>query len=111
MLEPALPPEGPAAPNRFRLLIMGLLLAVAAAAAAILIREQFDTAFHSVDEVRDYTTVPVLVSIPPIGPAPTMHRLKVALATASTLAAVGLVAMTAAYLARDNAQLARMIAF
>ena len=111
VLEPALPPEGPAAPNRFRLLIMGLLLAVAAGAAAILIREQFDTAFHSVDEVRDYTTVPVLVSIPPIGPAPTMQRLKVALATASTLAAVGLVAMTAAYLARDNAQLARMIAF
>jgi polysaccharide chain length determinant protein (PEP-CTERM system associated) len=111
VLEPALPPEGPAAPNRFRLLIMGLLLAIAAAAAAILIREQFDTAFHSVDEVRDYTTVPVLVSIPPIGPAPTMQRLKVAFATASTLAAVGLVAMTAAYLARDNAQLARMIAF
>jgi len=111
VLEPALPPEGPAAPNRFRLLIMGLLLAIAAAAAAILIREQFDTAFHSVDEVRDYTAVPVLVSIPPIGPAPTMHRLKVALATVSTLVAVGLVAATAAYLARDNAQLARMIAF
>lgn len=111
VLEPALPPEGPAAPNRFRLLIMGLLLAAAAAAVAVLIREQFDTAFHTVDQLRDYTTVPVLVSIPPIGPSTTNHRLKFAFATASTLAAVALVATTAAYLARDNAQLARMIAF
>jgi polysaccharide biosynthesis transport protein len=111
VLEPALPPEGPAAPNRFRLLIMGLLLAAATAAVAVLIREQFDTAFHTVDQLRDYTTVPVLVSIPPIGPSTTNHRLKFAFATVSTLAAVALVATTAAYLARDNAQLARMIAF
>ena len=77
----------------------------------MLTREQFDTAFHSVDELRDYTTVPVLVSIPPIGPLHDDHRLKLAFATASTLAAVALVATTAAYLARDNDQLARMIAF
>ncbi|HEY5616424.1 MAG TPA: hypothetical protein VIK60_00685, partial [Vicinamibacterales bacterium] len=111
VLEPALPPGGPAAPNRFRLLIMGLLLAAAAAAAAVLIREQFDMAFHTVDELRDYTTVPVLVSIPPIGPTPAIHKLKVAFATVSTLAAIALVVTTAAYLARDNVQLTRIIAF
>jgi polysaccharide chain length determinant protein (PEP-CTERM system associated) len=111
VLEPALPPEGPAEPNRFRLLIMGLLLAAAAAAAAVLIREQFDTAFHTVDELRDYTTVPVLVSIPPIGPTPAINRLKTAFAVVSTLAAIALVATTAAYLAHDNVQLTRMIAF
>jgi polysaccharide biosynthesis transport protein len=111
VLEPALPPEGPAAPNRFRLLIMGLLLAAAAAAAAVLIREQFDTAFHTVDELRDYTTVPVLVSIPPIGPTSEINRLKAAFAVVSTLAAIALVATTAAYLAHDNVQLTRMIAF
>jgi uncharacterized protein involved in exopolysaccharide biosynthesis len=111
VLEPALPPEGPAEPNRFRLLIMGLLLAAAAAAAAVLIREQFDTAFHTVDELRDYTTVPVLVSIPPIGPTPAINRLKAAFVVVSTLAAIALVATTAAYLAHDNVQLTRMIAF
>lgn len=111
VLDPALPPEGPAAPNRFRLLIMGLLLAAAAAAAAVLIREQFDTAFHSVDELRDYTTVPVLVSIPPIGPTPAITRLKKAFVAISTLAAIALVATTAAYLAHGNVQLTRMIAF
>jgi polysaccharide chain length determinant protein (PEP-CTERM system associated) len=111
VLEPALPPEGPAAPNRIRLLVMGLLLACAGAAAAVLAREQFDTGFHTVDDVRAFTTVPVLVSIPPIGPVPTGRRMKLALATVSTLAAIALIAATVAYLASRNGQLVRMIAF
>jgi len=111
VLEPALPPEGPAAPNRMRLLIMGLLLACAAAAAAVLAREQFDTAFHSVDEVREFTGVPVLVSIPPIGPMPAGRRVRAALATVSALVLIALVASSAAYLADGNDQLVRLIAF
>jgi polysaccharide chain length determinant protein (PEP-CTERM system associated) len=111
VLEPALPPEGPTAPNRLRLLILGLLLAAAAAGAAVLLREQFDTSFHTVDEIREFTGVPVLVSIPPIGPTPTGRRVKVALATVSTLAAIGLIAGAAAYVAGGNGQLVRLIAF
>lgn len=111
VLEPALPPEGPAAPNRMRLLILGLLLALAAAGAAVLLREQLDTAFHSIDDVRAFTTVPVLVSIPPIGSPTLGRRLKVVFAMASTVAAIALVATTAAYVARGNDQLVRIIAF
>ena len=111
VLEPALPPEGPTAPNRFRLLLMGLLLAAAAAGGAVLLREQFESGFHSVDDVREFTSVPVLVSIPPIGPAPTGRRVKMAFATATTLALIALVATSAAYLADGNAQLVRLIAF
>jgi succinoglycan biosynthesis transport protein ExoP len=111
VLEPALPPEGPAAPNRIRLLIMGLLLAFAGAAVAVLVREQFDTAFHSVDEVREFTSVPVLVSIPPIGPMPAGKRFRAALATVSALVLIALVASSAAYLANGNDQLVRLIAF
>ena len=111
VLEPALPPEGPTAPNRFRLLLMGLLLAAAAAGGAVLLREQFDSGFHSVDDIREFTSVPVLVSIPPIGPAPTGWRVKRAFATATTLALIALVATSAAYLADGNAQLVRLIAF
>jgi polysaccharide chain length determinant protein (PEP-CTERM system associated) len=111
VLEPALPPEGPAAPNRMRLLIMGLLLAFFAAAGAVLAREQFDTAFHSVDEIREFTAVPVLVSIPPIGPMPAGRRVRAALATVSALVLIALVASSAAYLASGNDQLVRMIAF
>jgi polysaccharide chain length determinant protein (PEP-CTERM system associated) len=111
VLESAVPPDGPAAPNRFRLLIMGVLLAAALAAGAVLMREQFDTAFHSVDDVRAFTSVPVLVSIPPIGPTPLMHKLKVAFATVSALALIALVATSAAYFAEGNAELVRLIAF
>ena len=111
VLEPALPPDGPSAPNRLRLLIMGLLLAGAAAAAAVLIREQFDTGFHNVDEIREFTVIPVLASIPPIGPMPTGRRVKMAFATVTTLAAIALVASSAAYLATGNAHLVRLIAF
>ena len=111
VLEPALPPEGPAAPNRLRLLLMGFLLACAAGAAAALAREQFDTAFHSVDDIRDFTAVPVLVSIPPMGPVPMAYRVKMGLATVSALAIIALIATTAAYLATGNDQLVRLIAF
>src|SRR5258706_3235288 len=49
VLEPALPPEGPSAPNRVRLMIMGLLLALAAAAAVVMAAVQFDTSFNGID--------------------------------------------------------------
>lgn len=111
ILDAALPPEGPAAPNRMRLLLMGLLLAGAGAAAAALAREHFDTAFHSVDDVRAFTTVPVLISIPPIGPVPTRRRITVALATMATLAVIALAAIGAAYVAGGNDTLVRLIAF
>jgi hypothetical protein len=92
-----------------RLMIMGLLLAFAAAVAAVLVREQFDASFHSVDEIREFTAVPVLVSIPSIGPTPIGRRLRVACAAVSALAAIALVATLSAYIARGNEQLVRMI--
>jgi polysaccharide chain length determinant protein (PEP-CTERM system associated) len=111
VLEPALPPEGPAAPNRFRLLIMGLLLAFAATAAAVLAREQFDSTFHSIDDIREFTAVPVLVSIPPIGPMSAGRRVQATLAAVSAVALIALAASSAAYFASGNDQLVRLIAF
>jgi uncharacterized protein involved in exopolysaccharide biosynthesis len=109
ILEPALPPEGPAAPNRIRLILMGILLALAAAVAVALTAEQFDASFHGVDEVREFTSVPVLVSIPPIGPMPLKRRLVAGLATVSALALIALVAVASAYLAHGNDQIARLV--
>jgi polysaccharide chain length determinant protein (PEP-CTERM system associated) len=109
VLEPALPPEGPTGPNRMRLILLGFLLALAAAVAMILTIEQFDTSFHGVDEVREFTSVPVLVSIPPIGPVPFKRRLLTGLATVSAIAGIALLATASAYLAHGNDQLARLI--
>jgi polysaccharide biosynthesis transport protein len=109
VLESAIPPEGPSAPNRVRLMIMGLLLACAAAVATVLAAEQFDTSFHSIDELREFTAVPVLVAIPPIGPAPARQRVRMALATVSAVAAIVLIATFSAYYASGNEQLVRII--
>jgi len=39
---------------------------LAFAAAAIALAERIDTSFHTVDDLRSFTRVPVLVSIPPL---------------------------------------------
>jgi uncharacterized protein involved in exopolysaccharide biosynthesis len=109
VLEPALPPEGPTGPNRLRLILMGILLALAAAVALVLASEQFDASFHDVDDIREFTSVPVLVSIPPIGPVPFKRRLLSGLATVTAIAAIGLIATASAYFAHGNDQLARLI--
>jgi polysaccharide chain length determinant protein (PEP-CTERM system associated) len=110
ILEPAVPAEGPSAPNRARLLILGLLLAFAAAGATVLIAEQMDTSFHAVDDIRAFTNVPVLASIPRIGHASAAGYARVALGTASALAAIAMIAVLSAHLASGNEQLVRLLA-
>ena len=109
ILDPAVPPEGPSAPNRLRLVLMGLLLALAAMAGAVVLAEQFDTSFHNVDEVREFTGVPVLATIPQIGAAPRRGWARATLGTASAVAAVVLVATLSAYFANGNDTLVRLL--
>ena len=52
ILESAMPPSGPIAPDRPRLMILGMLFAGVAAVAAALTSEQFDSTFHSVDDLH-----------------------------------------------------------
>ena len=66
VIEPARLPERPAGPNRFRLLLVGLALAIGAAGAAVVLAEQVDTSFRRVDEVRSTLPMPVLSAIPRI---------------------------------------------
>ena len=109
ILDSAVPPEGPSAPDRLRLVLMGLLLALAAMAATIVVAEQFDRSFHSVDEIREFTAVPVLATIPQIGTAPRRGWVRATLNTASAVAAVALVATLSAYLAHGNDTLVRLL--
>lgn len=109
ILDSAVAPEGPSAPNRLRLLLMGLLLAFAATAGAVVLAEQFDTSFHSVDDVREFTAVPVLATIPQIGAAPRRGWARATLGTASAVAAVAVVATLSAYLAHGNDTLVRLL--
>lgn len=109
MLEAAIPPEGPSGPNRLRLLLMGLLLALAAGGAAVAAAEQLDTSFHTVDDIREFTSIPVLATIPQIGRNPRRGYLGMALRTASAVAAIVLIGSLSAYYANGNETLVRLL--
>lgn len=64
ILEPAVPPRDPTGPNQFRLLFMALALCIALTAGLVVLAEQLDMSFHNIDELRNFTRVPVLASIP-----------------------------------------------
>ena len=64
IIEPAVPSESPAAPNRPRLLLYALVLCLGLA-AVVMAAEQLDQSFHSGDELRMRTGL-LVVSIPPI---------------------------------------------
>ena len=66
LIEPAALPQKPVGPHRLALLLVGFVLSVGGALGTVLLVETRDTSFHTVDEVRAFTGIPVLVSIPPI---------------------------------------------
>jgi polysaccharide chain length determinant protein (PEP-CTERM system associated) len=66
IIEAASLPERPTGPNRLRLLLVGVLLAAGAGALAVVLAEQVDTSYRSVDEIRASVPVPVLSTIPKI---------------------------------------------
>jgi polysaccharide chain length determinant protein (PEP-CTERM system associated) len=63
MIDPARIPDRTAGPNRFRLLLIGLVLAVGAAGIAVVLAEHVDTSYRSAEEVRGNEPVPVLSTI------------------------------------------------
>ena len=66
ILDLAVPSPRPLAPHHFGLILLGLLVSVGAAVGEVSLAEWLDTSFHSVDNMRAFTSVPVMVSIPPI---------------------------------------------
>jgi hypothetical protein len=66
ILDPAVPAEEPIAPNRVRLGILAVVLSLGLAVGAVVSAERIRPAFHSVDALRIFSNVPVLLSIPAI---------------------------------------------
>ncbi len=66
ILDQAIPSTSPSAPNRFRMIFIGLILSIGLAGGAVWLIEHRDTSFHTLTELRTFTKVPVLVRIPRI---------------------------------------------
>jgi succinoglycan biosynthesis transport protein ExoP len=66
ILEAAIPPSAPWAPNRARLLLVGGALAMGLAVGVVLLAEWLDASFHDVDDLRDFANVPIVARIPRI---------------------------------------------
>jgi polysaccharide chain length determinant protein (PEP-CTERM system associated) len=66
ILEPAIDPAGPWAPNRPRLILLGLALAVALGVGVALLAEHLDASYHTVDELRAQVSPPIVARIPRI---------------------------------------------
>ena len=111
ILDAALPPLAPAGPNRFQLYIGGAFLATVLGLALAFVRDRFDTSFHSLEELREFTLVPILASIPVIGPTRDV-RSQALRATALAAAAgivLGVAAAGAFHYAHGNETMARML--
>jgi uncharacterized protein involved in exopolysaccharide biosynthesis len=95
IVEVAIPPDFPAAPDRNKLLFVGLVLAGGFAAAVLFLAEQLNKTFHSTQDLRRFTRVPVLASIGDIQTARERWLGRVRFGVQALLFAVSLVLLTA----------------
>jgi ribosomal protein S18 acetylase RimI-like enzyme len=111
ILDPALPPLWPAAPNRMWLALMGLVGGLALAVGAVVALERFDTTFHDVDDLRAFIDVPMLATIRQVATKSDARRRRFqrALVAASVVVTLALIVAGAYYVAAGNEQLVRMM--
>jgi ribosomal protein S18 acetylase RimI-like enzyme len=111
ILDPALPPLSPAAPNRVWLVLMGLVGAVGLALGAVVMVERFDTTFHDADDLRAFADVPMLTTIRQVATkaAARRRRFQRALVAVSVVVALAVLVAGTYYIAAGNEQLVRMM--
>jgi succinoglycan biosynthesis transport protein ExoP len=112
ILDPAVASQIPAAPNRLRLFLVSLALCVGLGGGALVLAEILDTSFHSVNELRAFTSVPVLVSIPRIVTEADRRRRQRRFRMAAAGAMLGLVLIAGAsyFIGHGNEQLVQTLA-
>ena len=111
VLDPAVPNSEPASPKRLRLILMALMLSAGLAAGAVVLAEQLDTSFHTLDDLRGFSTVPVLVSIPRIVTDTDLRRRQWHTRLAASVAMVGLALIVGAayFVAGGNERLVSLL--
>jgi succinoglycan biosynthesis transport protein ExoP len=111
LLDPAIPSTRPAAPNRFRLIVIGLILSIGLAGVAVVLVEHRDTSFHTLNELQAFTKVPVLANIPRIVTKTDTSRWRWRFCLGTTAVLLGLtILVVATYsISQENEQLVWML--
>ena len=111
ILDPAVVPTVPDAPNRPVLALVALIAALAAAVGAAALAERLDSSFHAAEDVRSFTRVPVLASIPVIIDAADRRaaRWRFCVGVLSLLLALGAVVFTSHRFARTKVGVVAML--
>lgn len=64
VLDAATPRDQSVAPNVPRLIVVGVALSLAVVVGLLTLVERLDTSFHTLDDLRAFTSLPVLASVP-----------------------------------------------
>jgi protein tyrosine kinase modulator len=112
VLDAALPAKAPIAPNRARFGLLGLVVSLGMAAGALVLAEGLDGSFHSIDDLRAFSKVPVLAGIPRLVTEADVRRRtrRRWLAAALLLSVLAVVTLSAYLLAHGNEGLVRTLA-
>jgi succinoglycan biosynthesis transport protein ExoP len=111
VLDAAVPPREPILPNRGRFIATGFMLSLAVAVGAIVLAERADTSFHTLEDLRGFTRVPVIASIPRVVTEGDVvrRRRRVWLVGAAVMLGIALVVALAYYYAHGNSGLVRVL--
>jgi len=107
LLDRAIPGRTPDAPKRGKLLLLALIGSIGLAVGAVLLAEHVDTSFHSIEDLRAFSPVPVLVSIPRIVTETDRRGRRWRMRLAAGFAVIGLVVIvgSAYFIAHGNERL------
>jgi polysaccharide chain length determinant protein (PEP-CTERM system associated) len=111
VLDPAVASLKPAAPNRLKFLLMAVVGSIGLAFGAVLLAEQLDTSFHDLDELRSFSNVPVLASIPRIVTRGELRRQRwrMRLGVSAAVAGLAVIVGLAYFVADGNEQLIMLV--
>jgi len=91
MIEPPLPPEQPASPDRPLLMVAGLLLAIASGIGTVVVAEATDTTVRGREVLEELVAMPALGLIPRIQTRADVRRQRVGIAAGGATAVVAVI--------------------
>jgi polysaccharide chain length determinant protein (PEP-CTERM system associated) len=111
VVDPAVPADSPAAPKRLLLILVCGMLSLGLAGAVVVVAEQLDTSFHSVESLRAFTSVPLAVAVPRILTESdrAQYRRRAGFAAAGALVALVLIMGAGYYYASGNFDLVALL--